>query len=78
MKSILKSILIGFGVGTAASLFLTLGYFIMALVFPIIGDMLRNSGYFYNWFLLMFLVGVALFGGLGAIVGLIVGIKNRK
>ncbi len=69
MNKLLKYTSIGFLIGIALSFVLTLSYFIIVQLTPILKSTIQASGYFYQWFVLMFVVGAVIFGIIGIIIG---------
>ncbi len=78
-KKLLKSSAIGFLIALAASIILTIGYFLLVESNPLSKELIQSSGFYYQWFILMFVVSVIVLGILGAIIGGIIGnIRSKK
>ena len=77
-KKLLKSSAIGFLIALAVSFTLTLGYFLLVESNPQLKVLVQSSGFYYQWFILMFIVSVVVLGILGVIIGGIVGYFRGK
>ena len=68
----------GFLIALAVSFALTLGYFILVESNSLLKELIQSSGFYYQWFILMFAVSVVVLGILGIIIGGIVGYFRSK
>ena len=77
-KKLFKSSAIGFLIALVLSFGSTLGYLILVELNPSMKELIQSSGYYYQWFGLMFVVSVVVFGILGIIIGGIIGYFRGK